>query len=203
MDSRFHIRKSIGRLAVFCMVSIAPLSLCQADVLLPGYKSVKHELIFEPSPEFEGHCLVAAPIAGFSGVLVIQPGERFRFSTKYGTRFYLVPNDVADFSEFDRERFQSWPSTRPPISEIKSVLVTSPVASALTTLRFAGANESGPIIERVSHVLLDRRGREASATRSILVFGLLISAGLAICLFAIRRMKKSSRSSARESMVTG
>ena len=183
----------------FCMVTavVSHTSHANADILLPGYKSVKHELVFEDSDLFQKHRLIAAPIAGFKGVEEIQPGKPFSFSSKYGTMFYLVPR-AAELTGFDKKAFKQWPHASPPVSEIKSVPVTSPVASATTTLRFASVNEGSPVIETVSHVELDRWGKEASATRSILVFGLIIAAGLAFCLFAIRRMKSSRRGSAAE-----
>lgn len=49
------------------------------------------------------------------------------------------------------------------------------------------------MIEEVEHVELNRFGNVASPTKSILIFGLAIAAGLAFCLIAIRRMKKARR----------
>ena len=178
-------------------VPAAPLhytvpGLVCGDILLPGHKNVKHELVFEESDLFKEHRLVAAPIRGFTGVEEVQPGKPFRFSSKYGTRFYLVPKNT-ELPKFEREVFDQWPNAAPPVAEIKSLPVTNPVSMATTTLRFAGIDEETPVIERVSHVELDRWGNEASPTRSILVFGLLIAAGLAFCLLAIRRMKASRK----------
>ncbi len=175
------------------MSGTAGVSESHADVLLPGYKSVKHELVFEDSDLFKQHRLVAAPIRGFGGVAEIKPGERFLFSQKYGTRFYLVPDSVTELPPFHEEVYGQWPNCLPPREEIHSLPVTSPTASALTTLRFASVGESGPVIEEVEHVELNRFGNVASPTKSILIFGLAIAAGLAFCLIAIRRMKKARR----------
>lgn len=179
---------------IFCLLGFWTIGagLATADVLLPGHKSVEHELVFEDSDLFNEHRLIAAPIRGFSGVEEIQPGKPFRFSSKYGTKFYIVPRD-AELAKFDRDAFDQWPNVAPPINEIKSVPVTSFVASATTTLGFASLNEGYPVIEKVSHVELDRWGNEASATRSTLMFGLTIAAGLAFCLLAIRRIKSSRK----------
>jgi hypothetical protein len=183
-----------GWLMVWVTVAafVVPVSL-EADLLLPGYKSVRHELVFEDSELFRQHRLIAAPIRGFSGIEEIKPGTRFSFSNKYGTRFYLVPDEVPLPEDFTHEVFAQWPRQEPPVSEINMVPVVSSVDSALTTLRFAGVTESGPRIEVVSHVELDRWGRPASTARSMLVFGMLIAAGLACCLLVLRRLRSRSK----------
>jgi len=170
-----------------------------ADIILPGFKKVKHELVFESSELFDSHRLVAAPIAGFKGVAVIQPGQPFRFSSKYGTQFYVVPKKVMDLPEFDQQTFAQWPHCSPPKAEINQVPVSNPTASALTTLRLAEVTSEGPVIEIVSHIELDQFGNVASPTRNILLFGLLIAAGLAFCLIAIRRMKSADKRALKQS----
>lgn len=179
-----------GKTILFCALALGWPLTGEGDVLLPGHKNVKHELVFEDSELLRENRLVAAPIAGFSGAEVIKAGTPFRFSSKYGTRFYLIPGDTP-VPKFDQDVFAQWPNCKPPRGEIRSVPVSNPVASALTTLRFTEIGDSGPVIEEVGHVELDRFGEVASPTRSIIYFGLLIAAGLVLCLVAIRRMKSS------------
>ncbi len=177
---------------LFCLIWGTPATIW-GDILLPGHKSVKHQLVFEDSAAFQQHRLIAAPIAGFSGVEEILPGRPFAFSTKYGTAFYLVPRDQV-IPEFDRERFDQWPHQSPPVTQIRSRPVTSLVASALTTLKFSGLDESGvPIIEQVSHRETDRNGKPANTSRSLLLFGLCAAAGLVLCLLALRRLRAGAR----------
>lgn len=128
-----------------------------ADVLPVGHKSVKHELVFVESDALSGNRIVAAPIAGFSGQFEIEPGKPFRFSSKYGTRFYVIPDSV-NLSDYDRDQYQSWISSNPPISEIKSLPLVSPVKSALTTLRLVGVEDDTLNVELVRHEEFDRNG---------------------------------------------
>lgn len=150
--------------SVVCLVT----EQCSADILLPGHKSISHQLVFESSPLFGDYSLVAAPIRGIDGVHVVVPGQPFPFSSKYGTRFYLVPESDAVVSKFDREQFDHWPSTLPPVSHISSVPVTSPVNSAVTTLRFAELQErrASQLLALVLVADLSSRGRCCVARRS-------------------------------------
>ena len=166
-----------------------------ADILPIGHKSVSHKLVFEDSTLLDEHRLVAAPIAGLHGVETIEPGVPFDFSTKYGTRLYLVPQDVTEVTTFDRDRFGEWVSCPPPRSEIRSVPLTSVMSGALTTLRLIHADPSTITVEEVSHVEFDGAGTPVNRVwrdriRFFLVFGaalLIVVAVLALRARATRR----------------
>ncbi|MEM7455910.1 MAG: hypothetical protein AAF456_16280 [Planctomycetota bacterium] len=137
----------------------------EADITPDGHRDIRHRIVFEDSPALEEHTLIASPQAGFNGVVEIKPGEAFDFSSKYGTRFYVVPPGTAVPTEFDRELLDQWPSTRPPRGEIRSVVIASPVASALTTVKLVEVNEDGPVVEEVGHVEFNRSGSELTPTK--------------------------------------
>ena len=174
-------------------------SRCQADILLPGHKSVQHKLVFEPSDSLSNHRIVAAPIAGFSGYNIVEAGKPFPFSSKYGTRFYLVPESVVDLPKFDREVYEQWPSALPPCSEIKSTVVSSPLASALTTVQLVGIDETGPEVKLIKHEEFDRNGRLVSEARKAVTnfayVAVPVGIGVAICGYlVIQRKRQGSRS---------
>lgn len=186
------MRHSILWVALIFVSSWLVTSQAAADILLPGHKNVRHELVFNDSPLFENNRLVAAPTAGFSGVHEVKPGEPFRFSSKYRTTFYVVPEDYS-LEEFDRDEFARFPNCKPPRNEIRSVPATNPLTTALTTLEFASVDGSSLIVNEVRHQEFGKSGTPVQANQNFLWFGLIIAAGLALCLLAIRRLRKTSR----------
>lgn len=122
-----------------------------ADAIPSGHKKVKHEPCFEDCDLLRDHRLVAAPVLGFGGVKLIQSGERFQFSSKYGTKFYLVPEDHPLPLEFDPQLFEPWTHCPPPVGQAISVSRYSTVASAVTVLRLdsVGAGCAGRCASRI------------------------------------------------------
>ena len=121
------------------MTPIASLALAASfffpDVLLPGQASVTHELVLSPSAALEGHVLIASPSAGFGGVHIVAPGEPFRFSGKYGTKLYAVPEseDLAPIRAPDLQQILDYPRSTPPVFETSSVSTSNPLRRILTT----------------------------------------------------------------------
>ena len=167
----------------------------KADILPPGYRSISHQLVFESSPLFDDYCLVAAPIRGFGGIHVVVPGQPFQFSSKYGTRLYLIPESVAEKLKFDREYFDQWPSTLPPVSEIRSVPLISPVASVVTTVRFANLQGGKPNIIVVDHKELDSGGKPASYLRAYWWLIFPVVGGVVVLAGVFRRLRSRSANS--------
>ncbi len=162
-------------------------SVACADVLPPGHKSVDHELVFEDSVLLAENRLIAAPTAGFQGVVVIKPGERFSFSTKYGTEFYFVPKDEPLPTDFDRESFSKWLHCSPPVHEISSVPWTSPVSSVLTVLKLDAITDAGPVVSVVHRSESDSAGQLVGQTefdwRWVIGCAVVIF-GLGLCIMA-------------------
>lgn len=142
-------------------------AVARADLILPGYKPVRHRLIFEPSPELDAHRVVIAPMAGFSGVREVRAGEPLAFSSKYGSRIYVVPGDLERLPEFDRERFAQWPSVEPPVRSQTMVPVTSIVQTIHTTVRFEGMVDGKPQVRLVREEVLTATGQPATWMRTL------------------------------------
>lgn len=187
------------RLALALAITLGTFNAAEADLIPPGHKSVKHELVFVDSASLDSHRLVAAPIRGLHGVMEVQAGQRFRFSTKYGTRFYLVPDDLRPLPEFDRELFAQWPSVAPPISETRSASMISPVASALTTLRLADVTSSEPKIELVNHIEFDSSGNPVTWKSSVVRPLVLVPAGVLLLLVAALVVRRTRRGTVQSS----
>ncbi len=161
-------------------------SVVSADVLPAGHKRVNHELVFEDSELLNKQRVIAAPIAGFHGVLVVKPGERFSFSSKYGTKFYLVPKDEPLPTDFDPDLFSKWPNSFPPVQEISSVPWTSSVESALTVLTLDSISETGLVVSVVGHAENDSTGKPADSGRRWLIGAAVVIVGCLLCVAARR-----------------
>ena len=179
---------------VFCLFVS---NISEADILPPGHKNVRHSIVFVQSDALKRHQIVAAPIAGLKGETEVQADVPISFSTKYGTRFYVLPNDQAA-PEFDRDTYEQWPACQPPVSEIRSVPVYSPVASALTTVKLVDVGPDGPVIKIVSHETFDANGNPASINplRNVRTYFVLIPVfiGMLGCFALFMRRQASSAS---------
>jgi hypothetical protein len=131
------------------VLGLAMVTPALADLIPPGHKGVTHQLVFVDSAALAQHRLVAAPVRGLQGTTEVVAGQSFSFSSKYGTRLYVIPKDIKPLPEFDRELYSQWPSAEPPVSEIRSVPLVSPVASILTTVRLVDVTSGLPILEVV------------------------------------------------------
>ncbi len=182
---RFYYRAS-------CVVIVlSMMTTAYADVLLPGYRGVSHQLVFEDSEALRSHRLVAAPIRGFGGVVELEPGKPFRFSTKYGTRFYVVPREVEGLPDFHRELYGTWPSTKPPVTEINAVPMASRVESAITTLRLVSVDSAEPVIEIVEHV-----EHLSSLILELVPLAVVFVMGSCVCIYVYRKTRRSSATAA-------
>ena len=184
----------VQAIMIVCIVLSLNAACVDADILPPGHRNVDHKMVFEASQALEKTTLVAAPTAGFGGVCVINPGQKFNFSSKYGTRIYVLPAGVVIPKNFDREVFQHWPSARPPRNQIRSVPIVSPISSALTTVRLKEISATGPVVEMVDHVEYDRFGKEVTFLRIMFFRGIPLLLGIAICVFLFRRMRATRKS---------
>lgn len=134
---------------ILAVLWVSP-SFC--DLIPPGYRRVSHTLCFEPSEQLEKVRLVAAPVLGFGGVCNIEPGVPFSFSGKYGTKIYAVPEDVGPLEDFDRKKFDQWPSIDPPVEQVANVPESSPITSVETKLKFNGISGNELNIGIVRHI---------------------------------------------------
>jgi hypothetical protein len=154
--------------ALMCLIA----NLGKADILPPGHKNIDHQLVFESSPLFD-----------------VVPGQPLHFSSKYGTRLYLIPKSVAADLKFDREQFDQWPSTLPPVSQIASVFKGSPIDSAVTTARFVGLRDGKPEIVVVEHKELDAAGKPISYWRAYGWLAIPLIGGFMLIARFVRRIR--------------
>ena len=166
--------------ALVVLVTCA-LSETRADLIPPGNKSVSHRLIFQDSELLRDHRVIAMPVRGFGGHEEIEAGKPIPFSTKYGTRLYVVPDDYEPPGKMMRKDLPNFPSCDVPVSSITYVPVFSPVASIRTTLELADVSDDSITVTVVDHVELDRTGQPASLLRSALPLFAISAAGIAGC----------------------
>lgn len=172
------------------VLGLAMSAPTQADLIPPGHKGVTHHLVFVDSPALAQHRLVAAPVRGLQGTTEVVAEQPFSFSSKYGTRLYVIPKDVVPLPEFDRELFSQWPSAEPPVGEIKSLPLISPVTSIVTTVRLVDVTSGLPVIEVVTHEEFDDNANPI-AWRSYLWRPLvLVPVGIAVLLITIRILRR-------------
>lgn len=117
------------------------------DVLMPGYRAVRHELVFAPSPELEQWTLVASGELGIGPEnAIVVPGVPLTFSSKYRTRFYAARKDEVIPGHLSDEWRAGHASSLPPVAEIHSVPYLSPIESVLTTVRVARIDEHALVL---------------------------------------------------------
>jgi hypothetical protein len=153
-----------------------------ADLIPPGHKSVSHKLVFEDSPLLESHRLIAMPVRGFQGAAEVQAGRPFWFSSKYGTRLYVVPEDYAPPERISPGDEFAFPSCDVPVSSVTSVPMFSPVKSILTTLELTDVGEETIRVAVVDHVEYGSDGRPASWLMSSVPKIAIAAIGLVFCL---------------------
>lgn len=169
-------------------------TVANADILLPGHKPVSHVLVFQESELFKQHRLVAAPIQGLGGWIEIQPGQAFDFSGKYGTRIYYVPREV-EIEDFDQAVFDQWPHVPPPVHEVASLPLSSPVSKVVTQLAFTGMLDGRPVLDVVSGQRLNRLGEPVSYGGMLLLLVGVFFAGIVVTWIAACRIRELRSSS--------
>lgn len=143
------------RLAVALAALLVAAPAGARDLIPPGHRPVVHELVFDRLELPPGTRLVATPVRGFGGVEEVQAGTPFRFSSKYGTAFHLVPEGeevTAPGRDLDH------PSAAPPVGEIRSLPLVNPVARVLTTLALDGAEAGELRLSVVNEERFDANG---------------------------------------------
>jgi len=176
---------------------ILPALVClpaQADVLMPGTRSVRHELVVESSPALQGVTLVATPLHGFRAGDPIVPGQPFPFSTKYGTRLYAFAPGVAIPQDREALEASALASTDLPVIEETAVPLVSPVTRVLTRLRVTAILERRIELEILGEERLDASGRPAASLLRLTLLGAIAAAGLLGVLLLRRRRRKAPAS---------
>jgi hypothetical protein len=163
-----------------------------ADVLPPGHKGVEHDIaVLEPLPD--GLVVVAAPTRGFGGVEVLAPGAPIPFSSKYGTRLYVLPAGAAIPADPGAVRAAAIASADLPVSEVVSAPIVSPLSSVVTMLRLTVPTPGQLTVEVVDEV----RSNAILAQGNLrLVLGTMLAVGaigVAAILILVRRRVRASQ----------
>ena len=189
---RFRSSRALLVLLVTLMTGTTRLV---ADLIPPGNKGVSHKLVFVDSPLLKLHRLIAMPVRGFGGHEEVQPDRPFHFSTKYGTRLYVVPNDFVPPTKVNPGEPLPFPSCDVPVSSTTYVPILSPIASLRSTCKLIAVGDDAIQVELVDHVELDSNAQPASLLNTVLPMLVISATGLIGC-FLIWRRARISRNSA-------
>ena len=166
-------------MAFLKLLVTAPLLLSLApapDVLMPGHRAIQHRLVLEWDAEQHGERFFAHPTAGFGDQIEIEPEVPFRFSSKYGTRIYAVP-DGEPFVSADRDGPDpSWAVGEIPVGQVDSVPIGSTLVSIETRLRVASVAEGRIELVEVG----EQRTRAIWPYLAVVAVGLVVIGGLVI-----------------------
>ncbi len=176
---------------VFLAVVLLGTTRLSADLIPPGNKGVSHKLVFVDSPLLESHRLIAMPVRGFGGHEEVQPDRPFRFSTKYGTRLYVVPDDFVLPAKVDPGEPLPFPSCDVPVASTTYVPIFSPIASLRSTCKLVAVEDDAIQVDLVGHVELNSAGHPVTLLNSLLPMLAISAAGLIGCCLIWRRARTS------------
>lgn len=157
------------------LLLLTPLALlaasdpAAADILPPGTKGVRHELVLEVSDECPGYSFLAYPTSPQKppegGVLVIEPGKPFSFYKLSQPRIYAVQGAPPDLEKLTPEWFEAPDRARSKdtLKLVSTVPEDSPVARILTVYRVTAVKEGKVILSLVREDRLDADGKPVSA----------------------------------------
>ncbi len=178
--------------AVLLAILMLPV-VSSADVLTPGHKSVRHDLVLTWDDAVGDCSFVAFPTQGFGVAHPIERDVPFRFSSKYSTRIYAVPSGAPLPESREDWLAAAWPSAEVPVGEVRSIDANHPLTRMETKLRVTrvGADDIG--FERVSHELFDEGGDELGGTHW-LPLALIAVVGAILVLVLARRARRKATS---------
>ncbi len=174
------------------LVALACLLAGTPDILPPGHKGVKHELVLHVEEDLAAKWrFFAAPTAGF-GVTAIEPEKPFSFSAKYGTRIWAAAPEEKPPERGDDDWFTGHPVANPPVREVSSVPISSPLARVETTCVVRSIEGGKITLEVIGET---RFGEDGEPLNSYVVYMMIIIAtiggiGLGV-LTARRRMQQA------------
>lgn len=144
---------------MLALMLLLTLASPRPDILPPGQRAVQHELVVEAADGAALPALLAFPTQGFGQAMRVMPMEPFGFSSKYGTRLYVLEPGEALPRKVDALWAERHRSAAIPVREITGVAMGSPVTRVRTTLR-ASATADGRLQLAVRDTVhFDAQGR--------------------------------------------
>lgn len=143
------------------------------DLLPPGTKSVKHELVLEWAEALDGTRFVLSPGLRM-GNQILNRKEPFRLSRTVRSRLYAIPAEATLPKRDEWLSEGTWPSCEIPVREVHSTGAGHPLASVLTTLRVVKVENGAILLERVAEVRRDADGNELGDLEWLPVAGLAL-----------------------------
>lgn len=158
---------------------LGPLLLWSApppapDLIPPGYRRVRSELVLEIPATLAHWRFVAAPQPGFGAVAALA-GQPVRISAKYGTRLYALPAGAPQPTRHDENWAERAPVSKVPLGAVDMVPLVSAVALVRTTLRVLEVTDTEVRLELVRTEHLDATGHRIDPrTRPLLLGGIAL-----------------------------
>lgn len=163
------------------------------DVIPPGYRSVRSELVLEVPPALAHWRFVASPQPGF-GAAAALAGQPVRISAKYGTRLYALPAGAALPTRHDETWTERAPVAKAPLGAVDVVPLVSAVALVRTTMRVVEVTATEVRVELVRLEHLDAAGHRIDPrTRPLLLSGIALLGLGGLGLVVWRRRARRSR----------
>lgn len=193
-DSRLMLPRFHRNLAV--VVSLLFLGDAQADLIPPGHKSIKHQLVFLDSPLLTEHRLIAAPVRGFGGFSEVKAGHPFYFSSKYGTKIYAVPKDYQPPTRYSPGEALPFPHSEPPTNSITSVSLLQNTSRIETHCRLVAVTETSLEIEVTEEIRFDELNNVTTGGLSLLgkIAISLVGLGGCLALWIVKKFGKRQNS---------
>ena len=159
------------------------------DVVPPGQRQVRNQLLLEWGDEFAQLQFVASPTAGLHGHQPIRQREPFDFSGKYGTRIHALPATAALPAAGVALAADAGISVRVPVAAIWSVPASDPLARVVTTLRVVAVRDGTIEFERGREQRFTAGGSELRGPTWLPL--LLVCAGGALWLWRLDRQRRA------------
>lgn len=123
------------------MLRVVAIAICvlggaiPPDLIPPGHRSARHELLIATDDVSRDLRLWMAPVHGFGSSTRVKPSRAYRFSTKYGSRLWILGPDEEPPARLEDGWDETHRSIEIPFHEIASVPAGSPVTRILTLCR--------------------------------------------------------------------
>ncbi len=163
-----------------------------ADIIPPGYRSVRHVLVLEDDERLAEIRLVLAPVRGFGGTEILEPGQERTFSGKYGTRVFALRADQTVPDDPKELAAAAFASGDLPVGEISSVPHTDRTREAVSTVRLDSIEGDEVVLMHVATRKYGKGRVEVTGDRTWSVMLGVGAVGLLLVILLLRRRRAKS-----------